>query len=220
MRRLPQTSGYSHPRVTVIRIDVHPAGETIRKTIKSPAQYRAETGPRLQPIGHGGLLHRSAEKPVGPRPGSPAQWGTRPAWPAATRGGVLAGCSAVARRQQGVAGDLEGVTGKVPGKQEGAGAHRNGGSTVRREESSVTVAFASGEGAPVVMVECDEVLQLWRVKWVRKLQENVRIGGSGRSSPGNGGRWRRSAGIQVREGLPVTEGSGLGVGSGWERCGA
>jgi hypothetical protein len=28
MRRLPQTSGYSHPRVTVIRIDVHPAGET------------------------------------------------------------------------------------------------------------------------------------------------------------------------------------------------
>jgi hypothetical protein len=136
------------------------------------------------------------------------------------RGGVLAGCSAVARRQQGVAGDLEGVTGKVPGKQEGAGAHRNGGSTVRREESSVMVAFASGEGAPVVMVECDEVLQLWRVKWVRKLQENVRIGGSGRCSPGNGGRWRRSAGIRVREGLPVTEGSGLGVGSGWERCGA
>jgi hypothetical protein len=45
------------------------------------------------------------------------------------------------------------------------------------------VAFASGEGAPVVMVECDEVLQLWRVKWVRKLQENVRIGGSGRCSP-------------------------------------
>jgi hypothetical protein len=28
MRRLPQTSGYSYPRVTAIRIDVHPAGET------------------------------------------------------------------------------------------------------------------------------------------------------------------------------------------------
>jgi hypothetical protein len=28
MRRLPQTSGYSHLRVVVIRIDVHPAGET------------------------------------------------------------------------------------------------------------------------------------------------------------------------------------------------
>jgi hypothetical protein len=48
------------------------------------------------------------------------------------RGGVLAGGSAVARRRQGVAGDLEGVMRKVPGKEERAGAHRNGGSTVRR----------------------------------------------------------------------------------------
>jgi hypothetical protein len=30
----------------------------------------------------------------------------------------------------------------------------------RREESSGTAAFAGGEGAPVVVVECDEVLQL------------------------------------------------------------
>jgi hypothetical protein len=29
--------------------------KTIRKTIKSPAQYWAETGPRLQPMGRGGL---------------------------------------------------------------------------------------------------------------------------------------------------------------------
>jgi hypothetical protein len=48
------------------------------------------------------------------------------------RGGVLTGGSAVARRWQDVTGDLEGVTGKVPGKEERAGAHRNGGSTVRR----------------------------------------------------------------------------------------
>jgi hypothetical protein len=44
---------------------------------------------------------------------------------------VLTGGSAVAQRRQGVAGDLEGVTGKVPGKEERTGAHRNGGSTVR-----------------------------------------------------------------------------------------
>jgi hypothetical protein len=43
------------------------------------------------------------------------------------RGGVLTGGSAVARRRQGVAGDLEGVTRKVPGKEESTGAHRNGG---------------------------------------------------------------------------------------------
>jgi hypothetical protein len=52
----------------------------------------------------------------------------------------------------------------VPGKEERAGAHRNGESTVRREESSGTAAFAGGEGAPVVMVECDEILQLRRGK--------------------------------------------------------
>jgi hypothetical protein len=78
----------------------------------------------------------------------------------------------VARRQQGVAGDLEGVTGKVPGKGERAGAHRNGGSMVRQEESSGTAALAGGEGAPVVVVKCDEVLQLEKGKGVRKLQKN------------------------------------------------
>jgi hypothetical protein len=108
----------------------------------------------------------------------------------------------------------------VPAKEERAGAHRNGGSTARREESSGTAAFASGEGAPVVVVECDEVLQLRRGMGVRDLQEIARIGGSGRSSPGNGGRWWRSAGIRAREGLPVAGGGGPGAGSGGERCGA
>ncbi len=46
----------------------------------------------------------------------------------------------------------------MPGKEERAGAHRNGGSTARREESSRTAAFTGGEGAPVVVVGCDEVL--------------------------------------------------------------
>jgi hypothetical protein len=32
MRWLPQTSGYSYPRVTTIRIDVHPAGENPTNT--------------------------------------------------------------------------------------------------------------------------------------------------------------------------------------------
>jgi hypothetical protein len=108
----------------------------------------------------------------------------------------------------------------VPGKEERAGAHQNSGLMARREESSGTAAFTGGEGAPVVVVECDEVLQLGRGKGVRELQEIVRIGGSGRSSPGNGGRWRRSAGIRAREGLPEAGGSGPGVGSGGERCGA
>jgi hypothetical protein len=79
---------------------------------------------------------------------------------------VLASGSAVARRRQGVVGDLEGATGKVPGKEERVGVHRNGGSTARREESSGTAAFTNGEGAPVVVVECDEVLQLGRGKGV------------------------------------------------------
>jgi hypothetical protein len=80
-------------------------------------------------------------------------------------------------------------------------------------------AFASEEGASVVVVKCNEVLQLGRVKGVSKLQEIARIGGSGRSSPGNGGRWRRSAGIRAREGLPVARGGGSGARSGEERCG-
>jgi hypothetical protein len=59
---------------------------------------------------------------------------------------VLTGGSAVARRWQGVAGDLEGVTGKVPGKEERAGAHRNGGSTVRRRKRRRATVFVGGEG--------------------------------------------------------------------------
>jgi hypothetical protein len=55
----------------------------------------------------------------------------------------------VARRWQGAAGDLEGVMGKVPGKEEKAGAHRDGGSTVRQRKRRRAAAFVGGEGAPV-----------------------------------------------------------------------
>jgi hypothetical protein len=74
------------------------------------------------------------------------------------RGGVLTDGSAVARRQQGVAGDLEGVTGKVLGKEERTGAHQNDGSTVRRCKRHRAAAFVSREGASVVTGGGDEVL--------------------------------------------------------------
>jgi hypothetical protein len=50
------------------------------------------------------------------------------------------------------------------GKSAGGGAYPSGGAAGRREESSGMAAFTGGEGAPVVVVECDEVLQLGRGK--------------------------------------------------------
>jgi hypothetical protein len=44
MCRRPQTSGYSYPRVMVIRIEVHPTGETL------PTRHMHPTlGPRMVP---------------------------------------------------------------------------------------------------------------------------------------------------------------------------
>jgi hypothetical protein len=106
------------------------------------------------------------------------------------------------------------------GKSGGGGTYPSGGEAWRWEESSGTEAFASGDGAVVLVVECNEVLQLGRGKGVRKLQEIARIGGSGRSSPGHGRWWQRSARMRAREGLPVAGGGGPSVGSGGERCGA
>jgi hypothetical protein len=103
------------------------------------------------------LGHDLAAQPSGAT-GLRACCNSRAGW----RGGVLASGSAVARRRQDIAGDLKGVTGKVPGNEERVGVHRNGGSTTRREESSGTAAFAGEEGAPVVVVERNEVLQLVR----------------------------------------------------------
>jgi hypothetical protein len=114
-------------------------------------------------------------------------------------GGVLAGGSVVAQRRQFVAGDLKGVTGKVPGKEERAGAHRNGGSTVRRRKRRRVAVFIGGEGAPVGGDGWCGVLQHRRGKGVRRLQKIAGIGSSGRSSPGSGGRWRCSARIHEGE---------------------
>jgi hypothetical protein len=115
------------------------------------------------------------------------------------RGGVLTGGSAVARRRQGVVGDLEGVTGKVPGRKESAGAHRNGGSMVRWRKRHRAAVFVGGEGAPVGGDGGCGVLQHRRGKGVRKLQEIAGIGSSGRSSPGSDGQRRCSAGIREGE---------------------
>jgi hypothetical protein len=158
--------------------------------------------------------------PAGPRPGSPAQRGNRPARHAAarerrTRDGVVACSPAVARRRQGVAGDLEGVTGKVPGKEERAGAHRNGGSTVRRCKRRRAAVFAGGEGASVVVGGGDEVLHLGRAEGVRDLQEISGIDSSGRSSPGSGGRRWCSAGIRAGEGAVGGRRRRSGCGEQW-----
>jgi hypothetical protein len=75
---------------------------------------------------------------------------------------VLTGGSAVARRRQGVAGGLEGVTGKAPGKEERTEVHRNDGSTVMRCQRRRAAAFVGGEGSPVVTGVAEEVLQLGR----------------------------------------------------------
>jgi hypothetical protein len=110
-----------------------------------------------------------------PWPGGSAQRGKWPACPRHARapvtltvwsprvgrhGGTLNGGSAVARRWQGVAEDLEGTTGEVSGKEERAGAHRNSVPTVRRRKLRRAAAFNGGGVAPVVVDECGEVLQL------------------------------------------------------------
>jgi hypothetical protein len=92
----------------------------------------------------------------------------------------------------------------VLGKEERTGAHRNGGSTVRRCKRRRAAAFIIGEGAPVVAGGGDEVLQLGRGKGVRDLHEILGIGSSGRSSPGGGG-WRRCS-ARIREGKGATGG--------------
>jgi hypothetical protein len=149
--------------------------------------------------------------------GRNADWAT--AWQPSPTGQPTCG-SAVARRRQGVAEDLEGVTGKVPGKEERAGAHGNGGSTVRQCKQRRATTFISGEGAPVVASGCDEVLQLERGERVRDLQEISGIGSKGRSSPGGGGRRRCSAEIHEGEGAAGGRRRRSGCGEQWGGSGA
>jgi hypothetical protein len=99
----------------------------------------------------------------------------------------------------------------VPSKEERTGAHRNGGSTVRRYKRRRAAAFVGGG---------DEVLQLGRVEGVRDLQEISGIGSSGRSSPGSGGRRRCSAGIREGEGAAGGRRRWSGCGERWGSSGA
>jgi hypothetical protein len=72
----------------------------------------------------------------------------------AARGNARAG------RRQGVVGDLEGATGEVPGKEEGAGAHQNCGLMARRRKQRQVAVFNGSGVAPVVVDERAEILQL------------------------------------------------------------
>jgi hypothetical protein len=93
--------------------------------------------------------------------------------------------------------------------------HRNGGSTVRRRKRRWAAAFVGGEGAPV-----GGDSGCGRGKGVRKLQENARIGSSGRSSPGSGGRQRCSAGICEGEWAADARRRRYGCGEQWGGSGA
>jgi hypothetical protein len=108
---------------------------------------------------------RPVKTPVVPWPGGLAQRGktacaARGNTRAGRRGGALADGSAAASRRQGVVGDLEGATGEVPGKEEGAGAHQNCGPMVRRRKQRRVAVFNGSGVAPVVVDECAEILQL------------------------------------------------------------
>jgi hypothetical protein len=96
--------------------------------------------------------------PRGPRQSRARRCGLR-AWD------ITVARSSVTRRRQGVAGDLEGDIGEVPGKEEGAEAHRSGVLMVRRREWRRVAAFNGGGVAPVVVNKRGEVLQLEGDQW-------------------------------------------------------
>jgi hypothetical protein len=89
-------------------------------------------------------------------PGALAAWSPR----TGRHGAALVGGPMMANRWHGDAGDLAGPTGRTSGKEEGAGAHQKGGSTMRQREWRQAAAFNGGGVAPVVADECGEVLQL------------------------------------------------------------
>jgi hypothetical protein len=92
------------------------------------------------------------------------------------------------------------------GHGEGAvqGGEGRGGPERRVDDEAVQTASSGG------VRSCST----GEARGVRKLQEIVGIGSSGRSSPGSGGRWRCSAGIRMKERLPVGGDGGPGAGSG------
>jgi hypothetical protein len=107
----------------------------------------------------------------------------------------------VARLRQGVAGELEGATGRVLGKEERAGAHQNGVPTVRRCKWRRVAAF-NGDGVALVVVdERGEVLQLEGDPGVRRRRSIEGKSSSEGPSPkgANGGDARTESGAE--EGL-------------------
>jgi hypothetical protein len=96
----------------------------------------------------------------------------------------------VARWRQGVGGDLEGSIGEVPGKEERAGAHRNGVPTVRRHKRHWAAAFNDGGVAPVVVDEPREVLQLEGDPGVRR-RRSIKDWSSSEGAHRRGGGGRR-----------------------------
>jgi hypothetical protein len=68
-------------------------------------------------------------------------------------GDVFTGGSAVARRQQGVAGEHRWGPEVAPGKKSEDGAHRGGQATVGRREVAGAAAFNGGGVAPMVVDE-------------------------------------------------------------------
>jgi hypothetical protein len=106
--------------------------------------------------------------------------------------------SSVAQRRQGVAGDFEGATGRVPGKEGRAGAHRNGGSTARRRKRHRAAVFNGGGVTPVVIDEGGWVLQLEGDPGVRRRWSNEgKSSSEGRSQEGaDGGDARTESGVE------------------------
>jgi hypothetical protein len=82
-------------------------------------------------------------------PDALAAWSLR----AGRRGGALTDGPVVASRRQGVAGELVGTTGRVPGKEGAGRAHRGRRSPARRGGSSVRrrTAGSSSEGGSAAM---------------------------------------------------------------------
>jgi hypothetical protein len=140
----------------------------IEKHLNPVAQYRAATGPRLQPTGRGGLLCGVSWKSSWDTAWQPSPAGKtacaarcnirtpracRRGHHVGRRGDVFTGGSAVARRQQGVAGEHRWGPEVAPGKKSEDGAHRGGQATVGRREVAGAAAFNGGGVAPMVVDE-------------------------------------------------------------------
>jgi hypothetical protein len=93
----------------------------------------------------------------------------------------------------------------APGKEERVGAHRNGGSTVRRRKRHRAAVFNDGSSAPVVIDEGGWVLQLKGDPGVRRRRSIEGKSSSEGRSPEESGRRRRSDEVQCGGGVSAVE---------------